>query len=75
MSINQAEFLNKISELFDETPKFQIDFNSKFKEFDDWSSLVSLSLIVFFDDNYNFKINPEMIKSAETIQDLYNLIG
>ena len=71
--IEKSTFLNNFKELFDETSPDQITFQSHFRDLDEWSSLIVLSLIVQFEDNYNVKLSPEKIESAVTVEDLYQL--
>ena len=65
------KFLGQISEIFENTPKEQISLNSKFKSFDEWDSLMALSLIAMFDSEYNVKLSGDQIRAANTLEDLY----
>jgi acyl carrier protein len=66
-------FLLHVIGLFDETPVESITMDSNFKEFEEWDSLVALSLIALFDSEYNVKISGEKIREINTIRELYNL--
>jgi acyl carrier protein len=65
------KFLEHIAEIFENTPKDQISLNSKFKSFDEWDSLMALSLIAMFDSEYNVKLSGDQIRTANTLDDLY----
>jgi acyl carrier protein len=65
------KFLGHISEIFENTPKELISLNSKFKSFDEWDSLMALSLIAMFDSEYNIKLSGDQIRAANTLEDLY----
>lgn len=67
-------FLENFRELFDDVNAEEIQFETRFKDVDDWSSLIVLSLIVQFEDNYNVKLTPTNIQECSTIEDLYKLI-
>jgi len=67
------KFLELISELFEETPHEQLKLSAKFKEFEEWDSLIALSLIAMFDSEYNIKLSGEQIRSITTFEELYNL--
>jgi acyl carrier protein len=71
---NEEIFLANFRELFDETAAEEIQLNTVFKDLDEWSSLIVLSLIVHFEDNYKVKLAPSDITDSETIEDLYRLI-
>lgn len=72
--INKEIFLENFRELFDETDPSDIQLSTVFKDLDEWSSLIVLSLIVHFEDNYKVKLAPQDINNSETIEDLYRLI-
>lgn len=65
------KFLEHIAEIFENTPKDQISLDSKFKSFEEWDSLIALSLIAMFDSEYNVKLSGDQIRSAVTLKDLY----
>jgi len=69
----EKNFLLLISGLFEDTPIDLITMDSEFKEFDDWDSLVALSLIALFDSEFNVKISGEKIREISTVRELYNL--
>jgi acyl carrier protein len=65
------KFLEHIAEIFENTPKEDISLDSKFKLFDEWDSLIALSLIAMFDSEYNLKLSGDQIRAANTLEDLY----
>ena len=67
------KFLELMGELFQETPKDQILLISNFKDFEEWDSLMALSLIAIFDSEYNLRLSGDQIRSASTLEDLYKL--
>jgi acyl carrier protein len=69
--ISQEEFLKQIRGLFDETEESHIQIETRFKELDEWSSLIVLSLIVMFEEELNSKIAPNEIEKSITINDLF----
>jgi acyl carrier protein len=69
--ISQDEFLKKIRGLFDETEESLIQIETRFKELEEWSSLIVLSLIVMFEEDLNSKIAPNEIEKSITINDLF----
>ncbi len=72
MKIN--EFVQAFAEEFDDTPVEDFKADTKFKELDEWSSLVALSIISMVDDQFDKTITGADIRSSATIEDLYNLI-
>ena len=50
MKINTADFIKKFEELFEETE--QITASTQFKQLDEWSSLMALSVIAMIDEEF-----------------------
>lgn len=68
------EFVTKFAEEFDETPVEQFKADTVFKSLNEWGSLTALSIIAMVDEEFEKRITGADLRSAETIQDLYNLI-
>lgn len=69
------EFIEKFAEQFDDTDASEFTADAKFKEFDEWSSLIALSVIAMVDEEYNITINSDAIRESETIKDLFDQIN
>jgi acyl carrier protein len=72
--VSKDSFLKAFHSIFDETPEDQILISTKYKQLDEWSSLIVLSLIVLFDNEYKTKLTAADIEKAKTVEDLYKLI-
>jgi acyl carrier protein len=72
MDIN--EFIKNFAEQFENTNIESIAADTKFKELDEWSSLLALSIIAMVDDEYGIIIKGDDIRNSVTIGDLYNLV-
>ena len=59
---------------FDETDASEITINTAFKDLEEWSSLLSLSIIAMCDEEYDVKIKGDDIRNAVTVEDLYNIV-
>ena len=59
---------------FDDTDPSEITLDTVFKDLDEWSSLLSLSIIAMCDEEYEVKIKGDDIRSANTVEDLYNIV-
>ena len=68
------EFLENFANLFDETDPSEITLSTEFRNLDEWSSLITLSVIAMADEEYDIKLKGDDIKNAETVEDLYNII-
>ena len=68
------EFVEKFAEQFDETDASVFTSETKFRELDEWSSLIALSIIAMVDDEYDVTLKGDDIRNSTTIQDLFNLV-
>lgn len=67
-------FIGKFAEQFEETDVNLIKADTVFKELDEWSSLVALSVIGMVDEEYDIRIKGEDIRHSSTVEDLYNTV-
>jgi acyl carrier protein len=68
------EFVSKFAEQFDETDPEEFKADTEFKLLYEWSSMVALSIIAMIDDEYGVTIEGKDIISANTIEDLCNIM-
>lgn len=69
------EFIENFANQFDETDARVLSGETKFKELDEWSSLIALSVIAMVDEEYDVTIKGEDIRNSDTIVDLFNTIN
>ena len=72
--IELKDFIENFAEQFDDTTVEMLGAGTKFRELDEWSSLIALSVIAMVDEVYGITINGEDIRSSQTISDLFNRI-
>lgn len=68
------EFIEAFANEFDDTPAEVFKADTKYRQLEEWSSLVALSIISMVDDEYDKTITGADIRSTETIEDLYNIV-
>lgn len=68
------EFIEKFASQFEETDASAIKAETKFRELDEWSSLLALSVIAMVDEEYDVQLKGDDMRSAQTIGDLYNIV-
>ncbi len=68
------EFVEKFAEQFDDTDACIFTPATKFKELDEWSSLIALSIIAMADEEYDVTLKGDDIRNADTIEDLFNTV-
>ena len=72
--MNIETFTKLFAEQFDDSDHVNFQSNTEFKQLDEWSSLMSLIIIMMIKDNYNTTISGEDIKNANIIEDLYKIV-
>ena len=67
-------FIKNFIDQFDEEPNVDVTLQTKFRELDDWSSLVALGVMAMIDEEYDVQIKADEMRSAETIEDLIRIV-
>ena len=68
------DFIENFTEQFDDLDSVNLNSETRFKELDEWSSLVALSLIAMVDEVYNITITGEDVRESSTVGDLFERI-
>lgn len=68
------EFVEKFAEQFDDTDPSEIKVDTRFRDIDEWSSLVGLSVIAMVDEEFDVLLKGEDMRQANTPEELYNII-
>ncbi len=68
------KFIENFAEQFDDTDASEIQAETVFKELDEWSSLIALSVIAMVDEEYDITIKGDDIRNSETVEDLFNAV-
>lgn len=72
MDINT--FVDNFAGQFDDTPAEQITADTNFRDLEEWSSLIALSIIAMVDEEYGVTLKGDDIKNATTVQDIFNRV-
>ena len=67
------EFVSAFAAEFDDTPEESFNADTRYKELDEWSSLVALSIISMVDENLDKTITGADLRACSTIEELFNL--
>jgi len=73
MEIN--EFIANFADQFDETDASVFNVDTKFRDLEEWSSLIALSVMAMIDEEYDVQLTANEMRNAQTIQDLINIIS
>jgi acyl carrier protein len=68
------EFVRNFSELFEQIDNNHFAPSTRFRDIEEWSSLMALSVIAMVDEKYHLKLTGADIQNAKTIEDLFNIV-
>ncbi len=68
------EFIENFASQFDDTPVEEFKAETQFRELDEWSSLIALSVIAMVDEEYDVTLKGDDMKAANTIGELFEIV-
>jgi acyl carrier protein len=72
--MNISDFISNFAGLFEETEPATFTPQTRFRDLNEWSSLIGLSLMGMAKEEYNIILDVDDIRNSTTIQDLYQKI-
>lgn len=69
------DFTQKFAECFNQTEPAQITAETKFKELEEWGSMLALIVIAMVDADFGKTVTSEDLKSANTVADLFTIVS
>lgn len=73
--MEMKEFVSNFAAQFDETEESVFTPETRFREIEEWSSLIALSVIAMVDEEYDVTLKGDDIKNSETVADIYNAVA
>ena len=68
------DFIENFADQFDDTDASELKAETKYKDLEEWSSLIALSIIAMVYEEYDVVIKGDDIRNSETIEDLFNVV-
>lgn len=68
------EFVENFAGQFDETDRSEITATTNFRELEEWSSLIGLSVIAMVDDEYDVTLRGDDMRKANTVEELFEIV-
>lgn len=72
--IDEKEFIQNFADQFDDETE-GLTLETRFRDIDDWSSLIALSEMAMCDEEYDVIISANEMENANSIADLYNIVN
>lgn len=69
------DFIQNFASLFEDTDISEFKEETKFRDLDEWSSLIALSVLAMVDEEYDVQLTADEMRKATTIGDLFNTVS
>jgi len=69
------KFIENFAAQFDDTELAQFNEETKFRELDEWSSIMALSIMAMIDEEYEVQLKGDEMRNSNTIGELFNLVN
>ena len=67
-------FIGHFAEQFEDIEENKLTAETKYRDLDEWSSLVALSVLAMIDEEYDVQLKGEEMRNTKTIGELYKLV-
>ena len=68
------EFIENFANQFDDTDVSVFSAETRFRELDEWSSLLALSVLAMVDEEYVVQLKADQMRKANTVQELFDIV-
>ncbi len=68
------EFTELFAEQFDETEKSEITSTTNFRDLEEWSSIIGMSVMAMVSQEFGVILSADDIRKSNTPNDIYNII-
>lgn len=72
--VDVKQFIQNFADQFDDEP-VGLTLETRFRDIDEWSSLIALSEMAMCDEEYEVIISANEMENANSIADLYNIVN
>ena len=69
------DFINHFSNIFESTDIISLKPDTSYLDLDEWDSMIALATMAYFDEEFNLKIEPEVLFNSNSFEELYNAIN
>lgn len=73
--MEMKEFIANFADQFDEIDVDTLTAETNFRNLEEWSSLVALSVMAMVDDEYEVELKADEMRKTNTIQELFDLVN
>jgi acyl carrier protein len=69
------EFIENFANQFDDTEASEFAAETNFRDLDEWSSMIGLSVLNMAEKSYGVQLTFDELRAANTVQDLFDVIS
>ncbi len=68
------DFIENFADQFEDIDINKLSPETSFRDLDEWSSLIALSVLAMIDDEYDVQLKGEDMRNAKTVKQLFDLV-
>ncbi len=68
------KFVQDFASQFEETDAEMFAPETRFRDLEEWSSIIGLSIILMVDEEYGITLEASDVQKANTIEELFNIV-
>lgn len=72
--MDEKKFIQNFANQFDETDASELTLDTKFRDIDEWSSIIALSVMAMCAEEYDVILSANEMENANQISDIYNIV-
>jgi acyl carrier protein len=72
--MDDKKFIDLFAQQFDNVDVKDLSLSTNFRDLEDWSSIIALSIIAMIDEEYGVVLKGDDIKNSKTIEDIFNIV-
>lgn len=69
------DFIQNFADQFDEIDVETLSAETKFRDLDEWSSMIALSVMAMIDEEYDVQIKADEMRNSQTVQELFDIVN
>ena len=73
--VDEKQFIKNFADQFDDTDASEITAETNFRDLEEWSSMIGLSVLNMSEKKYGVTLTFDELKSANTVQELFDVIA
>lgn len=72
--MDEKQFIQNFADQFDEIEASELTLDTKFRDIDEWSSIIALSVMAMCAEEYGVILSANEMENANQISDIYNIV-